>query len=58
MLSSLLQSLAYTVLSAVLGLLSITDMLGTDAASAASKEFRQVLKAEPDLAAGLATIGR
>jgi hypothetical protein len=54
MLSGVLQSLAYMVLPALLGLLSIIDMLGIDAASAASRQFRQVLKAEPDLAADLA----
>ncbi len=58
MLSALLWSLAYGVTSALLGLLSITDMLGMDAASAASQPFRRVLHAERDLPVRLAAAAR
>jgi hypothetical protein len=58
MLSGFLQYLAYAIVSALLGLLSITDMLGVDAASAASSQFKQLLNAEPELTAGLAMAAR
>jgi hypothetical protein len=58
MLSGILQSLAYVVVSALLGLVAITDMMDRDAELAASRQFRRVLKAEPDLAAGLAMAAR
>jgi|GEM_PF-3203951 len=50
--------LASGVVSVLLGLLSISDYLGTEAELAASQEFRRVLQAEPDLAGDLAALAR
>ncbi len=58
MLSSILQSLGYAVVSALLGLVAITDLMDRDAALAASRQFRRALKAEPGLAAELAMAAR
>lgn len=58
MLSTLLRSLGYLVASALLGLLSITDMLGADALSTASQALKRALRVRPDLAEGLAAAAR
>ncbi len=50
--------LASGVVSVLLGLLAISDYLGIDAEQAASREFRRVLQAEPDLAGDLAALAR
>ena len=58
MLSGILPSLGYVVASALLGLLSITDMLGVEAYSAGLRHFRRTLRAAPDLPARLAAAAR
>jgi hypothetical protein len=51
MLSSILLSLSSLIASALLGLLSITDMLGREAYSATLRHFRRTPQSEPDRAA-------
>ena len=58
MLSGILPSLAYIVASALLGLLSITDMLDREAYNAGLRHFRPMLRAAPDLPARLAAAAR
>jgi hypothetical protein len=58
MLSGILLSLSSLIASALLGLLSITDMLGKEAYSATLRHFRRVLHSEPDRAARLAAAVR
>ena len=58
MLSGILLSLSSLIASVLLGLLSITDMLGKEAYSATLRHFRRVPRSEPDRAARLAAAAR